>query len=123
MNQKNLLAAVSYYEAMNNQDLAQIAKLLDDEVEFIGPLAQFSGKDKVLLAAKGYFSLLNSVSIKEKFEDGHQAILVYEMDVKEIGKFRAVTLFTFKDELITRLELFYDARPFEQHQNRIFAQR
>ena len=48
-----------------------------------------------------------------KFGSEDQAMLTYDMDFAEpIGVCRAAALMTFKDGLIARSELFFDARPF-----------
>ena len=40
-----------------------------------------------------------------------------------IGKLRASVLMDFKDQLINKIELFYDGRPFETEKDKIFTQR
>lgn len=37
-----------------------------------------------------------------------------------IGKFRASALMDFTDQLISKIELFYDATPFQAQKNQIF---
>ncbi len=115
MTSEILNAAENYYKAMHNKDLASMASHLHPHVQFVGPLADMSGKDAVLAAAKNFLPFLNSLTIRAKFASGNRAMLAYDMECPEpIGSFRSATLFTFEDGLISRLELFYDGRPFEQ---------
>jgi hypothetical protein len=38
-----------------------------------------------------------------------------------IGELRAAVLMSFTDHLISKIELFYDGRPFEEKKNEIFS--
>jgi hypothetical protein len=49
------------------------------------------------------------------FGSESQAMLTYDADFGEpIGICRTAVLMAFRDDLIERIELFYDARPFEK---------
>jgi hypothetical protein len=39
-----------------------------------------------------------------------------------IGQFRAAVLMEFTDQLISKIELFYDVSPFEKKKSEIFSQ-
>ncbi|MDB6081062.1 MAG: hypothetical protein JWO53_334 [Chlamydiia bacterium] len=122
MSEKNVATAVAYYQAMGSQDLTTMEKCLHPEVQFIGPMAEMKGKEAVLEAAKRFCSMITKVTIRAQFGSNDQAMLAYDMDCPApIGIFRAATLMTFKDSLIVRLELFYDARPFEKKKEEIFS--
>jgi len=47
-------------------------------------------------------------------------LFFFYMEVDSVGKFRAVTVITFMDNLIAKIELFYDARAFVQKKGEIF---
>lgn len=107
--------AEAYYEAMGNKNTQEMAKYLHTDVHFIGPLAEIKGKESVLEAAKRLASLYTSLSIRAKFGSGDQVMIVYELDCQApIGNFRVAALMDIRKELIERIELFYDARPFEK---------
>ncbi|KJV80299.1 MAG: hypothetical protein ACEY3D_09020 [Rickettsia sp.] len=49
-------------------------------------------------------------------------MLALEFDCPEpIGIFRGASLLSFNDGLISRIELFYDARPFVSKKEEIFS--
>ena len=122
MSQNNVDIAEAYYKAMEEKDMERLEKYLHPDVIFIGPLARVEGKDAVLAAAKGFSSFLKNIIIRSKFSSETQAMLAYDMDCPEpIGLFRAATLMTFQKDLITKLELFYDASPFEKKKEEIFS--
>ena len=50
-------------------------------------------------------------------------MFVYDMVVAApIGQFRAAVRMEFTDGLISKIELFYDASPFQEKKNDIFSQ-
>ena len=122
MSQNNVDIAEAYYRAMEEKDMTRLGDYLDPEVIFVGPLAEVKGKEAVLAAAKGFSSFLKKITIRSKFSSETQSMLAYDMECPEpIGCFRAATLMTFQKGLIIKLELFYDARPFEKKKEEIFS--
>lgn len=117
----NLTIAESYYNAMLAKDFDKMASCLHDDVHFIAPLAEMNGKDAVVTAAKNFGGILQDIQIKSRFSSGNQIMFAYDMIVPaSIGKFRAAVLMEFTDRLISKIELFYDARPFEKKRAEIF---
>ena len=111
MTQSNLERAVAYYTAMGQKDVDAAGQYLHPDVDFIAPLAKLKGKDHVVMAARGFVAFFTSLTIRAQFEKGDEVMLVYDLALPiPVGVLSAAALFTFKDGLITRLELFYDAR-------------
>lgn len=110
----NLTKAVEYYKAVGDKNHKEALKHIHPNIQFVAPLAKFDGKEKMSDAVKGFFNLFNTLAVKEKVASGNDVMLVYELDCpKPMGSFRTAVLLTFTDELISKLELFFDARPFE----------
>lgn len=119
----NLANAESYYREMLAKNFDAMAKRLHPNVHFIGPLAEMSGRDAVVEAATNLSGLLTDIEIRAKFSSGDQIMFVYDfMFPKPIGKLRASVLMDFDDGLISRIELFYDGRPFEEKKDEIFTE-
>lgn len=117
----NLNLAESYYNAMLAKDFYKMASYLHDNVHFIGPLAEMHGKDAVVTAAKNFGGILQDIQIRSRFADSDQIMFAYDMVVPApIGKFRAAVLMEFTDRLISKIELFYDASPFQEKKSEIF---
>ena len=117
----NLAIAESYYNAMLAKDFDQMASYLHDNVHFIGPLAEMHGKDAVVGAAKNFGGILQDIQIRSRFAAGDQIMFAYDMVVPApIGKFRAAVMMEFTDRLISKIELFYDASPFQEKKSEIF---
>ena len=117
----NLNLAENYYNAMLAKDFDKMATYLDDSVDFIGPLAEMHGKDAVVTAAKNFGGILQDIQIRSRFSSDNQIMFAYDMVVPvPIGKFRAAVLMEFTDGFISKIELFYDASPFQEKKNEIF---
>ncbi len=117
----NLNLAENYYNAMLAKDFDKMANYLHDNVHFIGPLAEIQGKNAVVTAAKNFGGILQDIQIRSRFAAGDQIMFAYDMVVPApIGKFRAAVLMEFTDGFISKIELFYDARPFQEKKSEIF---
>ena len=117
----NLNLAESYYNAMLAKDFDKMAEYLHDNVHFIGPLAEMQGKEQIVTAAKNFGGILQDIQIRSRFAAGDQIMFAYDMVVPiPIDKFRAAVLMEFKGRLISKIELFYDASPFQEKKNEIF---
>jgi ketosteroid isomerase-like protein len=113
MNEKNVASAVAYYQAMADKDLTAMARHLHPDVRLTSPMDDLDGKEAVLAAVKPLVNLIKSITVRAKFASEDQAMLAYDMEfAKPVGVCRTAVLMTFKDGLIARSELFFDARPF-----------
>lgn len=120
----NLIFAESYYNGMLAKDFDKMAGYLHDNVHFIGPLAEMHGKEPIVAAAKNFAGVLQDIQIRSRFAGGNQIMLAYDMVVLvPIGKFRAAVLMEFTDRLISKIELFYNASPFEAKKKENFVQK
>jgi ketosteroid isomerase-like protein len=115
MSEKNVATAVAYYGAMAGKDLTGMAGHLRPDVRLVTPMEELTGKEAVLEAARRLLPFINSIKVHATFGSEDQAMLTYDMDfAAPIGVCRAAALMTFKDGLIVRNEVFFDARPFRK---------
>jgi ketosteroid isomerase-like protein len=115
MNKNILASAEAYLQAWHRKDISEIAKHLHPDVSFIGPMTQVTGKEPVLESSKKIFRLLQKLNVRSIFSSGDQVMAAYDFVCAEpIGVCRTAELLTFKDGLISGIELFFDARPFEK---------
>lgn len=120
---KHLSIAENYYHSMLQKDFDTMASCLHPDVHFIGPLSEMHGKKPVVSAAKNLSQILNNIQIRSKFAADHQIMFAYDFMFPEpIGKLRAAVLMEFTNQLISKIELFYDGRPFEEKKSEIFSQ-
>lgn len=116
MNKNNEAIAEAYYTAMGEKNIAGTEKHLHPDVQFSSPLGKMMGKEAVLDAIKKFTTLFKTLTIRAKFGSENQATIIYDLECSEpIGKLSAAALMTFKDGLIVKIELFFDARPFDKN--------
>jgi ketosteroid isomerase-like protein len=105
--------AVAYYQAMNRKDLTEMGRHLHPDIHLVTPMENLTGRQSVLDAAQRLLPAIKNIEVRAHFGHDNQAMLVYDMDFGEpLGVCRTAALITFKDGLIVRNELFFDARPF-----------
>lgn len=121
MMQNNIDTAIAYYQAMNAKNIPGVEKYLHPNVRFITPLADITGKEALMPAIRGFMSLLKTLTIRATCASEDQVMLAYNVEFPApIGVSRSVAFMTFNNGLITHIELFYDARPFEEKKKEIF---
>jgi hypothetical protein len=110
----NLAAAEAYYKAFfEDKDPDRLARHLDPEVRFIGPLADLSGRAAVIDGARRLMPQVESYQVRARFGAGDEVMLAYDLRcAPPVGLLRTAALLTFAQGLIVRIELFFDARPF-----------
>ncbi len=112
---KNIDIVENYYQAMHNKDLAKMALYLHPKVHFLGPLAEIDGKEAVLEAVEKLFSIYNGITIRAKCASENQVMLAYDLNCPlPFGVLRVAALLNFEQDLISAIEIFFDARPFMQ---------
>lgn len=110
-----LTLAENYYKAMLEKDFDKMASYLQDDVYFLSPLAEMHGKERVVFAAKGLSEILKNILFRGKFSTSNQIMFAYDFIFQEpIGELRSAALIEFTNNLISRIELFFDGRPFNR---------
>lgn len=111
----NLILAEAYYDHMLKKNFDDMEKCLHPDIQFTGPLSEMSGRTAVVEAAKGLSAILENIEIRAKFCSENQVMLAYDFKFLEpICLLRAAVLMEFKDLLISKIELFFDSKPFNQ---------
>lgn len=115
LTQETATIANKYYEAVSSKHTQNVAILLHPDVRLIGPLGNADGKESVLQAVTRFAGLLKSLHVIVSFGSEDRAVVNYDVNFgKPFGIIRSVALISVRDNLISRIELFFDARPFEK---------
>ena len=111
---ENKRIARAYYTAMAEKNIAGLEKFLDEDVEFIAPLATVCGKELFLERVREFFATRATITIRSAFGSYDQGVVVFSLEYPQpIGRVEAAALLNIEDGLITKIELFYDGRLFE----------
>jgi hypothetical protein len=115
MNQNIMAIAETFYITMAEKNLVALEKYVHTDIQFSAPLAKLQGKEAYFEAVKSFSAFFKILTIRAKFSEGDQAMVVYDLDCPApIGRLPSAALMTFQTKLIIKIELFYDARPFTQ---------
>jgi ketosteroid isomerase-like protein len=115
MDKKNKTIAEVFYTAMANKNIASVEQYVHPDVHFSGPLGEMQGKQAYLAGVKNFTNLFTDLKIRTILSSEDQAMVVYDLDFPApIGQLPSAALMTFTDGLITKIELFFDASPFER---------
>lgn len=114
--------AIEYYKLVGEKNEQGIRKYLHQDVELFGPLATLKGKEAVFHATCNFMKTFKSLTIQAKFGEGDQAMIVYNVDIPGIAEdFPGASLLTFQEDLIVRIQLFYDGSRFLDKREEIFV--
>jgi hypothetical protein len=107
-------ACAAYMDAWARKDIAGIGRHIHPDVHFLGPMLDTQGRDAFLRSSERIFLMLERIVLRGTFIAGEQAMFAYDFICRPpIGLVRTGELVDFDGVLIRRIELFYDARPFE----------
>lgn len=113
--------AEEYYKLVSEKNVEGIKKYLHPQVELYGPMAALKGKEAVIEATSNFMKTFQSLTICAKFGAGDQAMIVYDVDMPGIANnFPGASLLSFRDGMIVKIELFYDASRFLEKKDEIF---
>ena len=115
MHNDNKVIAQAYYTAMAEKNIADLAQYLDPNVLFVAPLATVAGKQAFVETVTKFVNFFSKLTIRSTFGSFDQAVVVYTLDFAgSIGKVETAALLQIQNGLIIKIELFYDARPFDK---------
>ncbi|MEC7840114.1 MAG: nuclear transport factor 2 family protein [Chlamydiota bacterium] len=113
MQENNIKLAVSYYTSIGKKNLEKFTNLLHPDVNFFAPIANLVGKDAVIEATEHFMNMISSLEIRAKFGSEEQALIIYDIFIPKLAKkISGASLINIKENLITRIELFYDGSLF-----------
>jgi len=119
---QNISLVEAYYKAMGQKSLDQMENYLHPNVKLTSPFSTISGKEAVLNAAKHFFSVFESLTIRAKFGSANQVMLVIDVNCPApIGKLRTAVFVTIQENLIASTELFHDTQPIIRKGDKISA--
>lgn len=102
---------VAYYTALGEKNIDKVKEYLHPDILFTDPQEKVSGREAVLKAAKGFTGIFKSLTIRAKFGSENQALIVYEVEIPGLPKkLHAASLLSFREGLISNIELFYDSK-------------
>jgi SnoaL-like domain len=102
----------TYFAAWQNDDFARMRSVLDDALDFAGPLDQFDNADAYQQAIEGLSQLKTDIAIRKTFVDGPDVVTWYDLHTRIAPPSAVAEWSHVEDGKITRVRVVFDARPF-----------
>ena len=103
-----LEVARRYHDAWSSKNFDEAARYLSPELETDVPLNTYDGRDDFVGALTGFGGLVTHVDLLAEFENGDEALLLYDLPVEHVGVMRVAEDFTVADAVITRIRHVHD---------------
>ena len=103
----------SYRAALGKGDFAAARKLMQDDMNFQGPIDTFNRADDYLEATRKLASIIQRIDLKKVFVDGDDVCVLYDMVTNTpAGTAFIVEWYQVKGGKIASMRAVFDARPF-----------
>lgn len=113
-----VILAEEYYKFVGEKNEERFQQYLHSNVELQGPLGVAKGKKAVFAATRNFSNGINALKVRAAFGNGNQVMVVHDSDIPGVSKaFSGAVLLEFVEGLIIKIELFYDASPFQKKEN------
>jgi len=102
--------ATTYFDAWKMNDFTTMQSLLDDEVTFVGPLAELDGVADYMEGIKGMSQIKSDIVIQKVFVEGHDVLTWFDLHTTVASPVPVANWLHVEDGKITALRVAFDAR-------------
>ena len=102
--------ASAYFDAWKVNDFDTMRSLVDDDITFVGPLAQLEGAQNYMEGIKGMSRITSEIVIRKTFVDGPDVLTWYELHTTVASAAAVANWLHIEEGKITSLRVAFDAR-------------
>jgi ketosteroid isomerase-like protein len=100
-----------YHQGWTRGDYQQAIGLLAPTLKVEVPINDYPTTESFATALRGFGELVRSVELMSEMSNGDEAMLLYDMQVEQLGRLRVAEHFTVADGKIARLRQIHDTVP------------
>lgn len=100
-----------YHDGWTSRNYQQAIDLLAPTLKVEVPINDYPDKDSFARALRSFGDLVANVELLSQMSDGNEAMLLYDMQVEQLGPLRVAEHFTVADGRIARLRQIHDTAP------------
>jgi ketosteroid isomerase-like protein len=100
-----------YHDGWTSKNYEQAIDLLAPTLKVEVPINDYPTAESFAQALRSFGNLVTSVDLLSELSDGDEAMLLYDMQVEQLGTLRVVEHFTVADGKIARLRQIHDTAP------------
>lgn len=108
MNTNALEVTRVYHNAWTNKSFAKAISLLAPDLKVEVPVNHYPTLESFAQALTGFGGMVRRVFILSEFTQGNEAMLLYDMEIDQLGTMRIAEHFTVVDGKITRIRQIHD---------------
>jgi hypothetical protein len=97
-----------YHDAWTGRDFARAAALLSDTLAVEVPVNDYPTTESFVAALRSFGSMVTGVDLLAAMSSGPEAMLLYDLDVRRLGRLRVAEHFTVGHGKITRIRQIHD---------------
>ena len=102
-----------YQMALGAKDFKAARAVLNDDLEFRGPIDTFHRADDYMNAIQRLASIIQRIEPRKTFVDGQDVCFIYNMVTNTpAGTAPIAEWYRVKGDRIAAIDVFFDARPF-----------
>jgi len=98
----------TYHESWTSKNFDQAIALLSPTLKVEVPINHYPTSESFAEALIGFGSIVTNVELLSEMSDGDEAMLLYDMEVSQLGMLRIAEHFTVADGKITRIRQIHD---------------
>jgi SnoaL-like domain len=103
-----LSVARRYHQGWTSKNYRQASDLLAATLAVEVPINDYPTVESFIDALRSFGDLVTGVEVLAQMSSGNEAMLLYDMQVQQLGSMRVVEHFTVADGKITRLRQIHD---------------
>jgi SnoaL-like domain len=102
----------TYFKAWKTNDFLTMRSVLDDRLDFAGPIDRFDNADAYQQAIRGLSQMKTDIVVHKTFVDGPDVVTWYELHTRVAPPAAVAEWSRVEDGKITMVRVVFDARPF-----------
>jgi hypothetical protein len=106
----------SYFNAWKTNDFGTMRSVLDDKLEFAGPIDQFDNADAYQKAIQGLSQMKTDIVVHKTFVDGPDVVTWYDLHTRIAPPAPVAEWSHVEGGKITMVRVIFDSRPFSAAQ-------
>lgn len=102
----------TYFNAWKNNDFLQMRSVLDDRLDFAGPIDRFDNAAAYQAAIRGLSQMKTDIVVNKTFVDGRDVVTWYDLHTRIAPPAPVAEWSHVENGKITMVRVVFDARPF-----------
>jgi ketosteroid isomerase-like protein len=102
--------AATYFDAWKARDFSRLRSVLDDDVDFAGPLGHVRGADDCVRGVRGIAQIMTGLDVRKVFHDRDDVLTWFDLATSVAETVPVANWMHVQDGKITQIRVAFDAR-------------